>query len=90
MYGEHLELLGLDPAVRDLHAHHLVVAALALAVDALVQAEDAEGVVVDLAGEVARDAVLEAVELGGDLGVEGTDGERSEVGGHAGLLDATA
>ena len=30
---------GVDPAVRDLHPHHLVGAALALAVDALVQAE---------------------------------------------------
>ena len=50
--GEHLELLGLDPAVRDLDPHHLVVTALALAVDALVQAEDAEHVLVDLAREV--------------------------------------
>ena len=59
MVAEHLELVGLDPAVRDLHPHHLVVAALALAVDALVQAEDPEDVLVDLAREVLRDAVFE-------------------------------
>ena len=51
--GEHLELVGLDLAVRDLHPHHLVVAALALPVDALVEAEHAEHVVVDLAREEA-------------------------------------
>ncbi len=77
--GEHLELVGLDAAVRDLHPQHLVVAALALAVDALVQAEDAEGVVVDLAGEVPGDAVLEAVELVLDDGVEREGAELADV-----------
>ena len=57
--AEHLELVGLDPPVGDLHPDHLVVAALALAVDALVQAEDPEDVVVDLAGHVPPGAVLE-------------------------------
>ena len=57
--GEHLELVGLDLAVGDLHPQHLVVAALALAVDPLVEAEDPEGVVVDLTGEEALHAVLE-------------------------------
>ena len=51
---EHLELVGLDLAVGDLHPQHLVVAALALPVDALVEAEHPEGVVVDLAREEAR------------------------------------
>ncbi len=50
--GERLELLGGDAAVRHLDAEHLVVAALALAVDALVEAEDAEDVLVDPAVEV--------------------------------------
>ena len=51
--AEHLELVGLDLPVGDLHPQHLVVAALALAVDALVEAEHAEHVVVDLAREEA-------------------------------------
>ena len=50
--GEGLELLGGDAAVRHLDAEHLVVAALALAVHALIQAEDAEHVFVDAAVEV--------------------------------------
>ncbi len=45
-------------------------AALALPVDPLVEAEDAEGVVVDLAGEEALHAVLEADQFGLDLGIE--------------------
>ena len=80
--AEHLELVGLDPAVGDLHPHHLVDAALALAVDALVQAEHPEDVVVDLAREVLLDAVLEPVELVLDLGVEGADSQFVEVDGH--------
>ena len=68
--GERLELLGGDPAVRHLDAQHLVVAALALAVDALVQAEDAEHVLVDAAVEVLRDGALVRVELLGDDRVE--------------------
>ena len=44
---------GVMRAVGHLDPHHLVVAALALAVDAVVQAEDAEDVLVELAGEVA-------------------------------------
>ena len=57
-------------------------AALALAVDALVQAEHAEHVVVDLAREVAVDAVLEVDELVLDLGVEGLGAELSHVDRH--------
>ena len=80
--GEHLELVGLDLPVGDLHPEHLVVPALALAVDALVEAEHPEHVVVDLAGEVAVDAVLELVQLGLDLGVEGLGAELSHVDRH--------
>jgi len=68
--GHHLELVRVDPAVGDLDAQHLVVAALALAVDALVEAEDAEGLVVDLTREIPLHAVLEAVELVGHDRVE--------------------
>ena len=80
--AEHLELVGLDLAVRDLHPHHLVEAALALAVDALVEAEHAEDVVVDLAGEEAARAVLEGGELLLDLGVEGLGAELADVDRH--------
>ena len=68
--GERLELLGGDAAVRHLDAEHLVVAALALAVDALVEAEDAEHVLVDAAVEVLADRALVGVELLGDHRVE--------------------
>ena len=53
-----------------LDPHHLVVAALALAVDAVVQAEDPEDVVVELAGEVARQLPFELVDVGGGAGVD--------------------
>ena len=79
---EHLELVGLDLAVGDLHPQHLVVAALALAVDALVEPEDPERVVVDLAGEVAVDAVIEPDQLGLDLGIEGLGAELLHVDRH--------
>ena len=39
-----------------LHPHHLVVAALALAVDPVVQAEDPEGVLLEVAREVRERA----------------------------------
>ena len=69
--AEHLELLRRDPAVGDLHPHHLVGAALALAVDALVQAHHPEDVLGDVAREVLLDRGLELVDLVGHLGVEG-------------------
>ena len=59
-----VELLGEQTAVGDLDAHHLVVAALTLAVDAVVQPEDAEDVVVELAGEVAGELCLELGDVG--------------------------
>ena len=69
--SEHLELVGLDAPVGDLHPHHLVEAALALAVDALVQPEHPEDVVVDLPGDEPPGAVFEAAKLLLDLGFEG-------------------
>ena len=80
--AEHLELVGLDAPVRDLHPEHLVVATLALAVDALVQAEHAEHVVVDLARDEPASAVFEVRELLLDLGVEREGAELTDVDGH--------
>ena len=71
--------------VGDLDPHHLVVAALALAVDALVQPEDAEHVLFDLAREVLGDGLLEDGQLLVDLGFEGSPFEVDNVYGHAGL-----
>ena len=68
--GEHVELLGGDGAVGHLHPHHLVVAALALAVDAVVQPEDAEGVLLEVAGEVPGELLLELLDVGTDLGID--------------------
>ena len=68
--AEHLQLVGFDAAVRDLHPHHLVEATLPLPVDALVQSEDAEDVIVDLARDEPPGAVLEPTELFFDLGIE--------------------
>ena len=68
--GEHVELLGGDRAVGHLHPHHLVVAALALAVDPVVQPEDPEGVLLEVAGEVAGQLLLELLDVGTDLGVD--------------------
>ena len=80
--AEHLELLGDERAVGNLHPHHLVVPALALAVDALVQAEDAEHILLELAGEVLPDAFLELDQLLVDDGVEGPGRQRAHVDGH--------
>ena len=62
--GQHLQLLGRDRAVGQLDPDHLVVAALALAVDAVVQAEDAETVLVEVAGQVQRQHLLELRDVG--------------------------
>ena len=68
--GHAVELLGGDRAAGRLDADHLVVAALALAVDAVVEPEDAEDVVVELAGEVARQLLLELGDVGGRARVD--------------------
>ena len=58
--GHHVELLGRDAAVGHLDSYHLVGAALTLAVDAVVEAEDAEHVLVELArrGSASRSSNL--------------------------------
>ena len=68
--GHHLELVGQHAAPRDLHPHHLVVPTLALAVDAVVQAEDAERVLVDLAGQVLGEDRLELLGVGELCGID--------------------
>ena len=68
--AEHLELLRVDLAVRDLHPDHLVGPALALAVDALVQAGDPKDVFGKLTREVLLDRHLEPNDLIVDHGIE--------------------
>ena len=68
--GEHVELLGGDGAVGHLHPHHLVVAALPLAVDPVVQPEDPERVLLEVAGEVPGELLLELLDVGTDLGID--------------------
>jgi hypothetical protein len=58
------------------------VAALALAVDAVVQAEDSEDVVVELPREVARQLLLELGDVGGCPGVDGEVGHGTSTPGH--------
>ena len=60
----------MSAAVRHLDPHHLVVAALALAVDAVVQAEDAEDVLVDSPSRYSPTVRSIDVELFGDDRVE--------------------
>ena len=84
MYANVSSCSARDAAVRDLDPQHLVVAALALAVDAVVQAEDAERVLVDSAVEVLGDGVLEDVELFGDDRIEWTGREIADVDRHDG------
>src|SRR5262249_39465879 len=79
---EGLELLRGHSAVRHLHAQHLVVAALTLAVDALVEPEHPEHVLVDAPVEVFLDGALERVELLGDHRVEGSVGQLAYVDRH--------
>ena len=69
--GHHVELLGLDRPVGHLDAHHLVVAALALAVDAVVQPEDAEAVLVEITRQVQGEHLLELLDVGEGGGADG-------------------
>ena len=62
--GQHVDLLRAEGPVGDLDPHHLVGAALALAVDAVVQPEDAEGVLVHLARLVQGEHALELLDVG--------------------------
>ena len=62
--GQSLEVLRIDDAGGDLDPHHLVRAALALAVDAVVQAEHPHHVFRYLPGLVAHQHPLELVDVG--------------------------
>ena len=75
---DHLELLGLDRPVRHLHADHLVLAALALAVDAVPEPEDTEDVFLEVAREIAHEHLLELLDVRELLGVDRprADGQR--------------
>ena len=75
-------MLGVDATVRDLDAQHLRAPALTLPVDAVVQPEDAERVLVDAAVEVLRDGALEDVELFGDDRFEWAGREIADVDRH--------
>ena len=68
--AHHVELLGRDRPVGDLHPDHLVVAALALPVDAVVEAEDPEDVLLELAAEVALELDLELLDIGADRRID--------------------
>ncbi len=68
--AEHVELFGRDRAVGRFHAHHLVVAPLALAVDAVVQPEDAEHVLGEVAFEVAPELLFELRDVRGLAGID--------------------
>ena len=86
MYANISSCSGVTRAVRDLDPEHLVVAALALAVDAVVQPEHAEDVLVDAAVEVLLQRALEDVELFGDDRVEGTSLQFADVDRHGSSL----
>ena len=66
--GQRLQLLGGDAAVGDLDPDHLVVAALALAVDPVVEPEDPERVLVQPAGEVGLQHPVELGDVGFEVG----------------------
>ena len=72
--GEEVHLFGRDAAVGDLHPEHLVVAALALAVDPVGETENAEHVFFDVTGQVASQDTLKLLDVGGlawiDLSLE--------------------
>ena len=68
--GHLLELDRVDVAVGGLHPDHLVVATLALAVDAVGQPEHLEDVLVDLAGQVTGELLAELGDVGGHAGVD--------------------
>ena len=61
---------GVMRAGGQLDAHHLVGAALALAVDAVVQAHHPEHVFADLAGQVLGDGTLEPLDVALLFGIE--------------------
>ena len=70
--AHHVHLLGRDGACGQLDAHHLIGAALALAVDAIVEAHHSKDVFANLAGKVLRNGLFEANNVALLLGVEVT------------------
>ena len=68
--AHHVELLGRDRAGGQLDADHLVRPALTLAIDAVVEAHHPKDILLDLAGEVLLDCLLEAFDVTLLLGVE--------------------
>ena len=70
--GQPLELLGVHVAVRELDPDHLVVAALALTVDPVVEPEHPKGVLVYPTLEVLGQQPLELLDVGRDVGVDGS------------------
>ena len=68
--GEHVDLVGCERSVRHLHPQHLVVPALPLAVDAVGQTEDAEHVLVQVAGQVALELDVELLDVGSQGGID--------------------
>src|SRR5436190_20974074 len=68
--AQHLELVGRQGPVGDLDTDHLVVAALTLTVDAVVQAEDAESVLIQVAGQVEGHHLLELVDVAEGGGID--------------------
>ena len=67
--GELVELVGGDRTERNPDPHHVMRAALTLAVDAVRQAEDPEHVGLDDPGKVQREHAAELVDVGPDLRV---------------------
>ena len=80
-FGHQLELVRSDRTRRQLDAHHLVGAALALAIDAVVESHHAEHVLGDLAREVLLDGDLETLDVAQLLLVEvARERRRGDVG----------
>jgi hypothetical protein len=78
-----VQLLRSDRTVRGLDPHHLVATTLALTVDAVVEPEDPEGVLLQPPGEIGLQHPFELDDVGFELGrdVTGEDGN-----GHRPLL----
>ena len=68
--GEHVQLVGLDGPVGHFDADHLVVAALALTVDAVVETEEAEGVFLELAVQIQVELRSELLDISSGCGVD--------------------
>ena len=74
---ERLQLLGRDRPIGRLYPHHLVAAPLALAIDAVVQPEEPELVLVELAGQVLGQHRVELGQIRLELGRDVARGDRN-------------